>query len=122
MRYVVGFVVVLVLVTSPLSVGAREEQVAPPPWSESELAALVSAQQQGPVRSVDRLQIALIPEHLERRIPGHTKPSQEPVTITEEGQSKGMSRGGKIAVGVLVPLAAVGLAAGIAAATYDLGW
>ena len=123
MRYVVVFVVVLVLVTSPLSVGAQEEQVAPPPWSESELAALVSAQQQGPVRSVDRLQIALIPEHLERRIPGHTKPSQEPVTITEEGQSKGMSRGGKIAIGVVVPLvvgAAIG--AGIWAATFDLGW
>ena len=122
MRYLIGFVVALVLVTSPLSVGAQEEQVARPSWLESELAALVSAQQQVRVISVDRLQVALIPEHLERRIPGHTKPSQEPVTITEEGQSKGMSRGGKIAVGVLVPLAAVGLAAGIAAATYDLGW
>ena len=124
MRYVVGFVVALVLVTSPLSVGAQEEQVARPSWLESELAALVSAQQQGPVTSVERLQVALIPEHLERRMPGHTKPSQEPVTITEEGQSKGMSRGGKIAVGVVVPLVVAGIVAGavVMATGFDDIW
>ncbi len=120
MWYLVGFVVALVLVTSPLSVGAQEEQVARPSWLESELAALVSAQQQGAVMSVDRLQMALIPEHLEQRMPGYTKRSQEPATNTEEsqptkppeGQSKGMSRGGKIAVGILVPCFVAGIVAG----------
>ena len=121
MRCLIGFVVALVLVASPLSVGAQEEQVARPSWLESELAALVSAHQQGPVTSVERLQVALIPEHLERRMPGHTKPSQEPVTITEEGQSKGMSRGGKIAIGVVVPLV-VGAAIGAAFGQPPLIW
>ncbi|MGB5683807.1 MAG: hypothetical protein WBM47_18300 [Polyangiales bacterium] len=124
MRYSIAFVLALVLVTSPLSVGAQEEQVARSSWLESELATLVSAQQQGSVISVDRLQMAWIPEHLEQRLPGHTKPSQEPATITEEGQPKGMSRGGKIAVGVVVPLV-VGtvIGVGIWAANFDwVGW
>ena len=72
MRYLIGFVVALVLVASPLSVGAQEEQVARPSWLESELAALVSAQQQGAVIYVYRLQMAWMPEHLEQRVPGHT--------------------------------------------------
>ena len=58
--------------------------------------------------------------------------SQEPATITEEGQpakplegqSKGMSRGGKIAVGVVVPLLVVGISAGAAvmATGFDDIW
>jgi hypothetical protein len=84
-----------------------------------------------------------LPEHLEQRRPGHKhkeivkEPVSEPalklegdsagvgVTPTEQTSQpkKGLSKGGKIAIGVVVPLvvgAAIG--AGIWAATFDLGW
>ena len=66
-----------------------------------------------------------MPEHLKQRQPGYrkTKPSEaKPSEPTSEGQSKGLSRGGKIAIGVLVPLVAVGIGVGVWAATFDLGW
>ena len=126
MRHWVGFALALALVASPLSVSAQEDEAAPPSWLESELATVLSGRQRGAVKPGDRLTIALIPEHLQQRVPGHrkTKPSEtKPPEPTEEGQSKGMSRGGKIAVGVVVPLvvgAAIG--AGIWAATFDIGF
>ena len=125
MRYLVGFVLALTLVASPLGVRAQEDQVAPPSWLESELATVMGGPQRGAVKPVDHPQIALIPEHLKQRQPGHrkTKPSEpKPSEPVSEGQSKGLSRGGKIAIGVLVPLVAVGIGVGVWAATFDLGW
>jgi hypothetical protein len=124
MRYLVGFVLALTLVASPLGARAQEDQAAPPSWLESELATVMSGQRRGAVKPVDRLQIALIPEHLKQRQPGYrkTKPSEaKPSEPTSEGQSKGLSRGGKIAIGVLVPLV-VGTAIGVGvwAATFEL--
>jgi hypothetical protein len=62
-------------------------------------------------------QLALIPQHLQQRMPGDGKKQSDgeeakSTAATEEGRSKGMSRGGKIAVGVIVPLVVVGVVAG----------
>ena len=126
MRDFVGFVLALTLVASPLGVSAQENRVAPPSWLESELATVMSGRQRGALKPVDHLQIAMIPEHLKRRVPGYRKTEQsqpKPSEPTSEGQSKGLSRGGKIAIGVVVPLV-VGTAIGVGvwAATFDLGW
>jgi len=132
MRYVVGFVLALALLASPLSVGAEPTQKGSP-----ELPSWLQIELHTPGLGMtysESQQLALIPQHLQQRVPGHRTgqgdedkakieytPAQSP-PHAEEGQSKGMSRGKKIAVGVLVPLAAVGLGAGIAAATFSLGW
>ena len=97
--------------------------MAAPSWLESELATVMSGRQRGALKPVDHLQIALIPEHLKRRMPGYRKTEQsqpKPSEPTPEAQSKGLSRGGKIAIGVLVPVLVVAVALGVTAATFEL--
>jgi hypothetical protein len=74
--------------------------------------------------------LALIPEHLQERMPGHrTKQSDDAKSdfqieyvpaqskpYTEEGRRNGISKGGKIAIGVIVPVVLVSVAATAAVA------
>ena len=66
-----------------------------------------------PTPGVAPLKLALIPEHLERRVPGHQH-EESKIEYVESGpgteQRKGLTKGGKIAIGVMVPLVVVGLA------------
>jgi hypothetical protein len=49
--------------------------------------------------------------------------SEEPVTVTEEAQpKKGLSRGARIAIGITVPIVALGAAAGITAAVVSTNY
>ena len=121
MRYLVGFGLVLALVASPLSVVAQTAEEG----------------------SDERPQLAflLIPKHLQERLPQHRHAVSEPESkfsleyqeqksptvgvdplsggpeataiVTEEGQRRGISKGGKIAIGVLVPLVVLSVGVGV---------
>ena len=116
MRYLLSVAFVLAgLVGSPASVSAATAQKAsqePPSWLQMELHT------PGLRMTYSELQqLALIPQHLQQRMPGDGKKHSDgeeakSTAATEEGRSKGMSRGGKIAVGVIVPLVVVGVVAG----------
>jgi len=110
MRYLVGFV--LVVAACPLSVSAQEgEEGAAPRSVEVE-----------PIEEAQSSQ-----SWLERMHPGAFEaPGKKPDSGVEmeyvpvqsqphakEGRHKGLSRGGKIAVGVLVPFFAVAIGAGV---------
>ena len=115
MRHWVGFALALALVASPLSASAQEHEEAP-----NSAALAIHGKSHAPLQLMLRASyfydIGVDP------LSGAPVPSEPSPASTEEGQSKGMSRKGKIAVGVVVPLAAVAIGLGIGAAVVLSNW
>ena len=111
MRYFVGFVFALAMAASPLSVSAQqgEESATTPPAltepsqetqpTESWLRRMHPAAFDAPTTKPDS---GFEIEYASARSQPHT----------EEGRRRGISKGGKIALGILVPALVVGIAMG----------
>jgi hypothetical protein len=115
MRCVVGFVLALALMASPRNVRAQEHEEAP------QSAALgIHGKSHAP------LQLMLRTTYFYDI--GVDPLSGAPTTAapTEVSRQGGMTRGGKIAMGVLIPVLVVGIGVGIGATVsirnMDLGW
>lgn len=109
MRYVVDFVLLAALVVSPLSVSAQEgtasgsvgaAPVEGTPASQSWLERTHPEAFEAPAKKPDSgIEIEYVPVQSQP----HPK----------EGRRKGLSKGGKIAIGVLVPIVVFGIAGGV---------
>ena len=115
MRHWVGFVLALALVASPVSVSAQEHEEAP-----KSAALAIHGKSHAP------LQLMLRTTYFYDIDVDPLSGAPTTVAPAEKSQGKGLSRGGKIAVGIIVPLAVVGIGVGIGAAVSirnsDLGW
>lgn len=121
MRYLIGLVLALALVASPLGVSAREGGDA----AEPRAVATQPAEEAQPAQSwLERMH----PEALEapaktpepafeiEYVPAQAEPQ------SEEGRGQGMSKGGKIAIAVFIPLVVAGVALGVAAGAVMSSW
>ena len=140
MRYLVGFVLAFGLTISPVSSGAQEPR-GPGGWLKSELAYLKCATfrradgilvatfdepiQAAPKGRLDNFYPGTPPERtfdkekLDDFYPEETRVELEYINSAdapESSQRTGISKGGKIAIGVIVPLVAVGISVGVSAA------
>ena len=126
MRHLGGLVLALVLAASPLGVSAahtEKEREEPSHWLQFELDT-------GDLRlTSNQLQLfALIPQHLEERIPGHRRNQSDDAeakseleldyVAAEQDEAK-RSRGRAIALGITIPILIFGVSCGIAAAAIS---
>jgi hypothetical protein len=126
MRYFVGLVLTLALVAWPSNANAahtQKEPGEPSHWLRLELAT-------GELRltSTELQRLALIPQHLEERIPGHRKKQSDDGEakadfeidyVAAEREEANQRRGLAIGLGVAIPLIVVGLSLGIATAAVS---
>ena len=142
MRYLVGLICALALVASPLSVSAQEHDEAP-----KSAALAIHGKSHAPLQlmlrttyfyDIDVDPLSGRPTTVAPTAPGtevpdidtHSQRSIEHYEIhhaaapTEASRQGGMSRGGKIAVGVVVPLVVAGIVAGavVMATGFDDIW
>ena len=115
MRHWLGFVLALALVASPLSVSAQEHEEAP-----KSAALAIHGKSHAP------LQLMLRTTYFYDIDVDPLSGGPTTVAPTEASRQGGMTKGGKIAMGVLIPLLVVGIGVGIGAAVsirnMDLGW
>jgi len=124
MRYMVGLVLMVALVGSPVSVSAapaQKESQELPSWLQIELHT------PGLHMTYSELQqLALIPQHLQQRVPGHrtgqgdddkAKADFEIEYVNPEEEAKRRRRRA-IGLGIGIPLLVLGLSAGIAMAVF----
>ena len=126
MRYLVGLVLALAVVASPSEADAahtEKERGEPSQWLRLELDT-------GDLRlTSNQLQLfALIPQHLEERIPGHRKNQSDSAEaksefeldyVAAEQEEAKRNRGRAIALGITIPILIFGVSCGIAAAAIS---
>ena len=113
MRHWVGFALALALLASPLSASAQEHEEAP-----KSAARAIHGKSHAP------LQLMLRTTYFYDIDVDPLSGGPTTVAPTEASRGEGLTKGGKIAMGVLIPLAVVGIGVGIGLmfAVSDWDW